>query len=116
MSRLFYGPLFAIWLLIQIPKNALRIAWDVLTPNLKISPSIVEFRVGSMTPVEVALLESAITITPGTLTLGVAALPGEPKTLYVHFLYAHSREAALAELRDMKRRLLLATRGREVTE
>ena len=33
------------------------------------------------------------------------------KSLFVHFLYAHTHEAALAELEDMESRLLRATRG-----
>ena len=57
-------------------------------------------------------MASSITITPGTLTVGIAPA-GEhtPPTLYVHSMYTPDRAATIAGLRDMEQRLLRMTRG-----
>ncbi len=113
LRRLGYAVSFLLWLAWQVPRQAWLIARDVLTPGLDISPSIIEFPLRAHTPLEIAAIESAITITPGTLTLGTAQADEEhhTKSLYVHFLYAHTHEGAIAELEDMESRLLRATRG-----
>ncbi|MCA0337911.1 MAG: Na+/H+ antiporter subunit E [Actinobacteria bacterium] len=108
-----YAVQFLLWLAWQVPLQAWKIARDVLTPGLFISPSIIEFPLRARTPLEIAAIESAITITPGTLTLGIAEADDEQhtKSLFVHFLYAHTHDGAIAELEDMESRLLRATRG-----
>ncbi|HQF02650.1 MAG TPA: Na+/H+ antiporter subunit E [Phycicoccus sp.] len=118
---------YLVWLAWQVPKQAFILGRDVLTPGLDVSPSIIEFPLRARTTLEIAAIESSITITPGTLTLGVAeadevddsdeASPGlgaGGKSLFVHFLYAHTHEGAIAELADMESRILRVTRGREV--
>lgn len=115
--RFWYTVAYLVWLILEVLKQAAKLAWDVVTPGLRISPSIVEFPLHATTRLEIAAIESSITVTPGTLTLGVYEPPdGGPKSLFVHFLYAHTHEAAMAELEDMERRLLRATRGNEAVD
>ncbi|MDO5501657.1 MAG: Na+/H+ antiporter subunit E [Actinomycetia bacterium] len=112
MTRIWYTVTYIVWLLLEVLKQSARLAWDVTTPGLQVSPSIVEFPLHAETPMEIAAIEASITITPGTLTLGIyAPEDGSAKSLFVHFLYAHTHEDAIAELEDMERRLLRATRG-----
>lgn len=113
LRQLWYAVAFLLWIGWQVPKQAWLIARDVLTPGLSISPSIIEFPLRARTPLEITAIESAITITPGTLTLGTAEADEHhhTKSLFVHFLYAHTHESAIAELEDMESRLLRATRG-----
>ena len=112
MIRLWYALGYVVWLGLEVLKQALKLARDVLTPGLDVAPSIIEFPLRAASRVEVAAIESSITITPGTLTLGVfTPESGVGKSLFVHFLYAHTHEAALAELEAMEARLLRATRG-----
>lgn len=113
MRRLWYSLVYAVWLAWQVLRNALVLAWDVMTPGMRISPSIIEFPLRAQTAAEVAIIESSITVTPGTLTLGIVEeTDGHPRSLFVHFLYAHTHEAAIAELEEMERRMLMAARGR----
>ena len=112
--RVLYAIGYVLWLASEVIRQAMRLGRDVLTPGLNVSPSIVEFPLRAESRFEVASIESSITITPGTLTLGVFD-PGDgsPRSLFVHFLYAHTHEGAVAELEAMERRLLKATRGRD---
>ena len=111
--RLWWALVYILWLLLEVLKQAAKLSWDVITPGLRVSPSIVEFPLHASTRLEIAAIESSITVTPGTLTLGIYdPQNGGPKSLFVHFLYAHTHEAAIAELEHMERLLLRATRGR----
>jgi multicomponent Na+:H+ antiporter subunit E len=66
---------------------------------------------------EVTLMTSSITITPGTLVLGIAPrTEEEPTTVFVQALYGRDEDAVLAGLHEMERRLLRATRGRTPSE
>ena len=112
--RVFYAIGYVVWLALEVIRQAIRLGRDVLTPGLNVSPSIVEFPLRAESRFELASIESSITITPGTLTLGVFdPKDGTPRSLFVHFLYAHTHEGAVAELEAMERRLLKATRGRD---
>lgn len=112
MIRAWYAVSYLIWLMLEVFKQSVRLGWDFMTPGLEVSPSIVEFPLHAATRMEIAAIESSITITPGTLTLGIyEPEDGSMKSLFVHFLYAHTHEAAIAELEGMERRLLRATRG-----
>lgn len=112
MIRVWYTFSYFVWIMLEVLKQAIRLGVDFLTPGLKVSPSIVEFPLKASSRIEIAAIESSITITPGTLTLGVhAPEDGSGKSLFVHFLYAHTHEGAIAELESMERRLLRATRG-----
>ena len=111
--RLWYALGYVLWLAAEVLRQAVHLARDVLTPGLAVSPSIIEFPLRASSRLEVAAIESSITITPGTLTLGVFTREdGSGKSLFVHFLYAHDHEAAVGELEAMEARLLRATRGR----
>ena len=58
------------------------------------------------------MMASSITITPGTVTLGIAPAVGDrPQTLFVHALYGQDRDELVDGLRDMEHRLLKMTRG-----
>lgn len=75
-------------------------------------PSIVEFPLRCRSDLEISLMASSITITPGTLVVGTAsARHGSPPTLYVHSVFGGSRQGTLDGLHDMEGRLLRATRG-----
>lgn len=108
---------YAAYLAIELVKGAGAIAADVATPGSKLAPAIIEFPLRCSTDLEITWLASSITVTPGTLVVGTAsATEDHPATLFVHVMYAKSREQVLADLRDMESRLLRATRGRRADE
>lgn len=102
------------WLGAEIVKGALTIARDAFTPGTAISPAIIELPLRCVTDLEVSLMASSITITPGTVTLGIAAARGEtPPTLFVHAIYGQDPEEVRAGLIDMEQHLLAMTRGKD---
>lgn len=104
---------YAGWIGGEIVKGALTIARDVATPGTAMSPAVVELPLRCVTDLEISLMASSITITPGTVTLGIAAAEGEtPPTLFVHAIYGQDADELRADLRDMEQRLLTMTRGK----
>ena len=101
------------WISAEIFMGAVAIAKDALTPGSGMTPVIVELPLRCRTDLEVSLMASSITITPGTVTLGIAAAQGaHPPTLFVHAIYGADVDGVREGLRDMEQRLLTMTRGR----
>jgi multicomponent Na+:H+ antiporter subunit E len=59
------------WLAWEIVKSALSVSRKVLDPRLPISPTMLRVKAGQKTQVGIATYANSITLTPGTLTVGV---------------------------------------------
>lgn len=102
----YLGYLFA-----HIVLGSLAVVRSALTRGGAGKPCIVELPLRCVTDLEVSLLASSITITPGTLVVGVAAAHQDtPPTLFVHSLYDNDRERVVAGLRELESAVLNATR------
>lgn len=111
--RLWYSISYLIWICVEIVKGAVDVARGVYSPETRSSPAIVEYPLRGRTDGEILAMASSITITPGTLVVGTAHGTGdEPASLFVHALFASSREEVVEGLIEMEDRLLRATRGR----
>lgn len=75
------------WLIREIAKSAWAVTRTILHPRLPISPTMTVVRASQRTSVGVAVYANSITLTPGTITVGVHG-----KNLTVHALV---REGAL---------------------
>ncbi len=60
------------WLAWEIAKAAWTVTKIVLNPRLPISPTITVVRASQRTPAGVATYANSITLTPGTITVGVS--------------------------------------------
>ena len=108
-------------------------AKEILTPGMSVRPRIVRYEVTGMSDLQITTLSNAITLTPGTLVVDMRdeepddnpdetvteelaegidpeddARPPRPRELgrryiYVHCLYAEDREAAVAEIDELRR-------------
>lgn len=81
----------------------LQIAYEILTPGLGVTPRIVRFDVTGLTPVQRTILANSINLTPGTLVVDMSP---DRRTFYVHCMYARDYDDAIAQLADLKRRLV----------
>lgn len=104
--------LYAGFIAREVLAGTVTVAVDAFTPGKGATPMIVEFPLRCDTDVEITIMASSITITPGTITIGIApALAHAPASLFVHSMYSSNRQELLDELADMEARLLKATRG-----
>jgi multicomponent Na+:H+ antiporter subunit E len=83
---LFWSLVFVAYLVYEIILSNLAIAWLVLQPKPQLDPGIIAIPLRVNTALEITLLASAITLTPGTLSLDLGRGQDGQLTLYVHSL------------------------------
>lgn len=95
---------FIAFYIAEILKSNLRVAYDVLTPEHKMTPGIIALDVSDMTDAQISLMANFITMTPGTLGLAVSA---DHSKLYLHAMYldAPAEEVAAQLLHDYGKRV-----------
>jgi multicomponent Na+:H+ antiporter subunit E len=95
---------FALFFLREMLLSALRIAWDVLTPEHHMRPAVLGVPLEARTDAEIALLANLVTLTPGTLSLDVSE---DRRTLYIHAMYVDDPDRVRRHVKDeFERRLL----------
>lgn len=92
------GCLYVPWLVWEILKSNVRVAGIILSPSLRVDPSIVHFRASQRTDLGRFIYANSITLTPGTVTTRIVA-----DDLEVHAIVRE--EADGSEENDMNRRV-----------
>ena len=75
---------FAAFFLWELIKANLRVAHDVLTPRHHMRPGVIAVPLELQTDMQLLVLTTLITLTPGTLSLDVSS---DRRTLYIHAMY-----------------------------
>jgi multicomponent Na+:H+ antiporter subunit E len=75
----------------------LRVAYDVLTPQDYMKPGIVAVPLDLETDLQITLLATCITLTPGTLSLHISE---DRRTLYVHAMYIDDPQQLVQEIKQ----------------
>lgn len=83
--------------------SSFRVAWDVITPRHRARPGILAVPLEARAPGEITILANFISLTPGSLSLDVAA---DRETLFVHLMFVDDAEAERAAIRTLERRVL----------
>ncbi|MEM1448482.1 MAG: Na+/H+ antiporter subunit E [Planctomycetota bacterium] len=97
-------PTYAVWLLKEIVVSNLAVARRILSPRLRIEPSVIRVPGDQPDDVGRALYANSITLTPGTVTVDV-----DDASMVVHALTDASRVAL--EAGDMGRRVTKVAEG-----
>lgn len=94
---------FAIYFVRILIVANLQVAREIMTPGYQMQPRIIRYPVGGLSDVQITCLASAITLTPGTLSTDVS---DDKQYLYIHCMYAKDRRRAVAELDELRDRLM----------
>ena len=112
--RTFAALAFLLFLLGAIIKSSLQVAAVILSPRLQLDQTIVAIPLTASSDFEIATLATAITLTPGTLSVDVGQAADGKRVLYVHNLLTGDTEAMKREIKDQfERRILRFTRTEE---
>jgi len=79
-------------------QSNLIVAWEVLTPRMHLKPRIIRYAVDDMSDAHRTALASAITLTPGTLSVDLSP---DGRWLYIHCMYGRDRERTVRDLDDL---------------
>lgn len=102
---------FVLFLLLAIVKSSLQVAAIILQPKLQLDQGIVAIPLTASSDFEIATLATAITLTPGTLSIDVGQATDGQRVLYVHNLVVGDPDAMRHEIKEeFERRILRFTR------
>ena len=88
---------FAIFFGKELLLANFKVAYDVLTPRHHMRPGIVAIPLDLKTDLEITVLTTLITLTPGTLSLHVSE---DRRTLYIHAMYIDAPEKLIRDVKD----------------
>lgn len=109
--RLLHAISYLWFMIVEVNKGSYQVASAAFLPQRRRDPMIIEFETLCRSDLEITALASSITITPGTLVLGIAAGTDDTDpSMFVHSIFSEDRDEVLAGLRDMEARLLKVTR------
>ena len=98
--RIIRLTLFFLW---ELVVSSVRVAWDIVTPSHHSNPAIVEMPLDVESDIEILLVTTLISLTPGTLSLDVTP---DRKTLIVHAMFADDPDALVREMKDGMERMV----------
>jgi multicomponent Na+:H+ antiporter subunit E len=88
----------------ELIKANIQVAYDVITPKYFFKPGIVKYPMSARTDLEINLLSTAISLTPGTLILDISE---DKKTLYIHVMYLKDKSSFIKQTKNgIEKRLL----------
>ncbi|MEM9243428.1 MAG: Na+/H+ antiporter subunit E [Pseudomonadota bacterium] len=96
--------IFALYVIFEITISSLKIARDVLTRRIKGKVGVIAIDIGSDTDIEIAILASLISLTPGTLTLDIST---DKHTIFVHTVFADNIDKLKASIKKNLEKPLL---------
>jgi multicomponent Na+:H+ antiporter subunit E len=99
-----------IFFLKELLIASMVIAWDVITPRSHVQSGVIALPLDARTNIEITILASLISLTPGTLSLDVSE---DKRILYIHAVYIKNGdiEALKKEIKDgFEKKLLKLTR------
>ena len=85
---------FFLFVLRELVEANLQVASDALAPHRKMRPGVVAIPLDARTDMEITLLSSLLTLTPGSLSLDVSA---DRRVLYLHTMYQGDNPDRLRE-------------------
>ena len=104
ISALVYAAYF-LW---QLLKANFVVAWEIITPRLKLNRAIIAVPMHTTSAGVVTLIANSVTLTPGTLTIYVAeefSSDGDivERTLFVHVLHFIDVESVRRDVLQLER-------------
>jgi len=95
---------FIFFFLYEMIVANVAVAYDVITPKYFFKPGIVQYPMEARTDLEINLLSTVISMTPGTLILDISE---DKKSLFIHVMYLKDKERFIAQIKNgFEKRLL----------
>lgn len=88
---------FVFFFLYEMIVANIQVAYDVITPKYFFQPGIVRYPLEAKSDIEINLLSTMISMTPGTLILDISE---DKKSLFIHVMYLKNKEAFIAQIKN----------------
>lgn len=123
LERTSFRPFSALvylgYFLVQLVKANLVVAWEIITPGLRINRAIIAVPMHATSAGVVTLVANSVTLTPGTVTIDVQETPSPDDehamdhTLYVHVLHFNDVESVRRDVLQLERLAIKAFGSRD---
>lgn len=80
----------------QLVRSNLELAWEIITPTNTIAVGTIDVPLRSSSPIVAMAVSNVITLTPGTVTVGIG---DAPMTLTIGVLHLHEPDELIAAVR-----------------
>ncbi len=95
------------WTAWAVIHSSALVARDIIAPSSRLAPAVVAVRLRCQNRWEIAALTGVITITPGTLVVGIEA---DHSRMWVHGMYGSDPVAFRSSIEDVQDRVIGALR------
>lgn len=95
---------FAFYFLYEMIVANIQVAFDVVTPKYFFTPGIISYKMVAKTDIEINLLSTVLSLTPGTMVLDIS---DDNTTLYLHVMYLRDKDAFREQIKNGFERKLL---------
>lgn len=102
LKRIYFALEFVGYYLYNLAKANLYIAWDILTPKMRMKPAFMEVPVTLESDFGLLLFSNLLSMTPGTISIDISE---DKKTVQVHVLYYKTDEIMLSEFYIMQEKI-----------
>lgn len=96
-TRIPKAILFVFYFLYKLLLANVQVAYDVITPKYFFKPGIIRYPMEAKTDIEINLLSTVISLTPGTLILDIS---DDKKILYIHVMYLRGKQEFIMDIRN----------------
>lgn len=100
-------PIFVVTVLWQVLVSALTVAYYVLRPGTVFRQGVVAVPLEVNQPLEITVLASVITLTPGTISVNLGRDAEDRQVLFVHALMLDDPDALRAQIKNTFERQIL---------
>lgn len=99
---------FFFFFLYEMLKANIQVAYEVMSSGFQMKPGIIRLELEARTDMEITLLASLISLTPGTLVLDIS---DDRKVMYVHGMYLQDKAKFIESIKiGLEKPLLNITR------
>ena len=88
---------FLLFLFYEMIVANIQVAYDVITPKYFFKPGIIRYPLEAGTDLEINLLSTIISMTPGTLILDISE---DKKSLFIHVMYLKNKEHFINQVKN----------------
>lgn len=88
---------FIFYFLYEMIAANVQVAYDVITPKYFFKPGIIRYPLEATTDIEINLLSTMISMTPGTLILDISE---DKKSLFIHVMYLRDRDRFIQQIKN----------------
>jgi multicomponent Na+:H+ antiporter subunit E len=89
--------MFILYFLQDMFRANFEVTKEIMTPNLDMSPGVIEYEHNLKTDFEITMLTNIIALSPGTMVLKIS---DDKKFLYIHGLYVKDKEKFVERLKN----------------